>query len=63
MVFDQNMNPVWCNSPEGTRKWLEFRIDNDPLGLTGYTVRTGWPQQYLTVSAYLSIRKSRRGRI
>lgn len=53
MVFDRNMNPTWCDSPEGIVSWLYYQLDNNPRRVEGCTVRTGWPHEFLTVSEYL----------
>jgi hypothetical protein len=55
MVFDRNMNPAWCNSPESCRRWLEFRLDSDPT-VWQYKVRIGRTLEYVTVIDYLKRR-------
>lgn len=56
MVFDHNMNPAWCDTPENIINWLHYQLEHNPRRIAGYTVRTGWPQEYLTVSEYLDRR-------
>jgi hypothetical protein len=52
MVFDKNMNPAWCNSPEMTRKWLEHRLEREPH-MWDYKVRVGKTNTIVSVRKYL----------
>lgn len=52
MVFDRNMNPIWCNSPTSCKDWLRYQLDGG-YSISGYTVRTGWPQRLMSAHEYI----------
>lgn len=53
MVFDQNMNPLWCGPSAKVEGWIIYQLLNDPRRIHDCRIRIGWPQQYLTASEYL----------
>lgn len=52
MVFDHNMNPAYIHTPERTRDWLKYRLDNG-YSLRGYQVRIGATMKLVSLSEYL----------
>jgi hypothetical protein len=49
MVYDQNMNPVWCNTPESCKKWLRHRVKQN-AGIFESSVRIWRDGGYVIVS-------------
>lgn len=60
MVFDQNGNPAYNNTPEATRRWINTRIQQH-WPIKGYTVRIGSSMSIVPYTRYISRRKSEVG--
>lgn len=52
MVLNQDMNPAYIHTPENTKKWLRYQLDQG-ISLRGYRVRIGSTMEIVSLSQYL----------